>query len=77
MDSLSIITNVISCAILTLIVRLIYKSSREIKVGTEDIDKHTKLDFLQILAHVLVTFSFTLSQFLIVFQNSLVQDTRM
>ena len=76
-EILCALTNLISCSILTLVIRLIYKLSKRTVVGREVVQAKNKVNAIMTASHVGVTLAFTISQTMLLFSKSLTQNFRM
>ena len=71
------VTNLISCLILALVIRHIYRLSKQVQAGSDTVAAKRKVNTLVTASHIGVTLAYTVSQFIIIFAKILTQDDRM
>jgi len=76
-DILGPVTNLISCLILALVVRHIYRLSNQVQAGSDTVAAKRKVNMIVTASHIGVTLAFTVSQFLILFVKNPTQVGRM
>ena len=64
------VTNLISCMILALVIRFIYKLSKRVETGKETAAVASKLNALVTGSHIGVTLVYTVVQFIILFRKN-------
>lgn len=69
-EILCALTNLISCSILILVMRLIYKLNKRAVVDREFVKAKNKINAIMTASHVGVTLDFTISQNMLLFSKS-------
>jgi hypothetical protein len=67
------VTNLISCLILALVIRHIYKLSKQVQAGSDTVAEKRKMNTLVTASHIGVTLAYTVSQFILIFNKNVVQ----
>ena len=70
-------TNLISCLVLALVIRHIYKISQQVELGRDIVTAKNKVNVLVISSHIGVTLAYTISQFVSLFYQNMTQNYRM
>ena len=63
-------TNLISCLILALVIRYIYKLSEQVEVGRDTATAKSKVNALVTGSHIGVTLAYTVTQIIIIFEKN-------
>jgi hypothetical protein len=70
-------TNIISCLILVLVIRHIYRISQQVEMSRDIVTAKNKVNVLVISSHIGVTLAYTISQFVSLFYKNMTQNYRM
>ena len=71
------LANIISCLILTLVLCLVLKLSRQVQVGSDDITKKKKVNVLVTISHICITLACTFTQAILFFTKNKSKAFRM
>ena len=70
-------TNLISCLILSLVIRYIYKITQQVELGRNSVTTKNKVNMLVTSSHIGVTLAYTIAQFVSLFYQNMTQNYRM
>ena len=70
-------TNLISCLVLSLVIRHVYKIGQQVELGRDIVTAKNKVNVLVISGHIGVTLAYTVSQFVSLFYKNMAQNYRM
>jgi hypothetical protein len=70
-------TNLISCLVLSLVIRHVYKISQQLELGRDIVTAKNKVNVFVISGHIGVTLAYTVSQFVSLFYKNMAQNYRM
>ncbi len=71
------VTNLISCLILAMVIRLVVRMSRQVQAGMGVVAAKNKINTLVTASHIGVTLAFTFTQTILIFRKNVTQDYRM
>jgi hypothetical protein len=71
------VTNLISCLILVLVIRHIYKLSKQVDVGKDAVSAKSKVNRFVTVSHIVVTLAFTVTQSILPLTYNIVPSDRM
>jgi hypothetical protein len=72
-----LVANIISCLILVLVLRLVYKITSKVVTGRDGVRIKTKINTLVTVSHICVTLVYTFTQILVSVEKNEVQALRM
>jgi hypothetical protein len=76
-DALALISNLLSCIILGLVVRLLNKLTEEVRVNRDSAVKRRRLSKFVTASHISITLMYSFMQFVSLFARNLTQTFRM
>ena len=76
-NALGFISNLISCAILVLVMRLLHIKTNSVQIGKETVNEKNTVNLVVTGSHIIITLAFSISQVLPIFYRAVITETRM